>query len=317
MERGGRQPHIGRIRSHLVAREQAAITVEQGVLHRLRRDGRRQLLKPRNGIAARSGLQYVAETGRCLPAEPSVDEVQHRMVDRREPQAGLPQSGRHIDPVLIRPPGGIGIGAIDRKGDDQFVQRTADRGERDVAGVEIGPRHAMQGAGGDLHLGPEAVAQHLPPRGLHVGGIGGVVAGRPAPDVFQRVGRTGIVQHACHLVHEVVAGRTIHRPAFRQLLAPVEDFLDHQIAAFRGFRRAAGIELFKPAAQAAAITGRVGNAVHMVHAEAVHDPFRIQTEQEGVGALEHVLPFHLHAGQFGDVEEAPPVQVVIGRAPPG
>ena len=70
-------------------------------------------------------------------------------------------------------------------------------------------------------------------------------------------------------------------------------------------------------AQFAAVAARVGEAVDVVDAQAVDQPFGDQLEDLAVGGFEHRRTFDAQAAEFVDVEEAPPVDVICGGAPTG
>ena len=55
----------------------------------------------------------------------------------------------------------------------------------------------------------------------------------------------------------------------------------------------------------------------MIDPHTVDQPFGVEAQRQGVDQVEHLLAFDPHAGEFGDVEEAPPVDLVSGRPPPG
>ncbi|MDT4870195.1 hypothetical protein FQZ97_1052620 [compost metagenome] len=121
-----------------------------------------------------------------------------------------------------------------------------------------------------------------------------------------------------HLVHEFVAGTAIDIPVAGQAFALGEDLFDVEGEAHsRQGPGTPGQQAVDPAPQAPAVTARIGQAIDVVDAQAVHQAPFDQLEDLGMGGLEDLLALHPQAAQFIDIEEAPPVDVIGGGAPAG
>src|SRR5579863_2488923 len=54
----------------------------------------------------------------------------------------------------------------------------------------------------------------------------------------------------------------------------------------------------------------------MVHAHAINEAFRVEAKHRGVHRFENVTVFDAHGHKLVDIEEAPPVDLVVGASPP-
>ena len=68
-------------------------------------------------------------------------------------------------------------------------------------------------------------------------------------------------------------------------------------------------------AQLPAIAGRIGEAVDVIDAHAVDQALGVQPEDQRMRILERLRMLHAQRGQFVDIEEAPPVDRIVGDAP--
>ena len=125
----------------------------------------------------------------------------------------------------------------------------------------------------------------------------------------ERRGAGRIVQQRADIVHEVVAGRALDGPVGAQRFAGREDLLDDDVrprVALRG----------QPLMQPPAIRARIGEAVDVIDAQAVDVAGRMKPQRQRMDGIEHRIVVDADGRERRDVEEAPPVQLVGGRAPP-
>ena len=184
--------------------------------------------------------------------------------------------------------------------------------------VEVAPGDAVQGGGGDEQLAAQAFAQDLAAGGLGLDLEVAGAAGRGGPERGERRLAGRVVQDGGGVAHEVVAGGAVGQPVGGEALVRGEDLLDpDDRAVVAQIRRRARLQRVQPAAQLAAVFARVGEAVDMVDAHAVDQALGVEAEHGAVRRLEHFRHLCAHAGEAVDVEEAAPVDLVGGGAPPG
>ena len=289
------------IRAYVVARQQDAVTIERGVLHRLGRQRRAQLLEAGDRDAAR----LVVEIAYRLATKPAIQQTDDRTIGRaaisHRPGHRLRERG-----VIGRGPPPASVAPIDREMCQQRNQHTADGGKRRVARFQPHPGDAMQRGSRRVDLRCEAAIQHLAASGGLLGGEIRRAAAHRGPKFPQRRLAGRIVQQRIHIIHEVVAAGAVHAPVGRQALAGAQYLLDDQPGAAT-----------EPLPQPPAIAGRIRQAIDMIHPHAVDQTFSIETEQRRVRCLEHRIVLDPERDKAVDVEEAPPVDLVAGRAPPG
>ena len=128
----------------------------------------------------------------------------------------------------------------------------------------------------------------------------------------QRAVGRGIEEQAVHEADELVAGGAGDRQILAQVLVTGEDLLDQQVdrsAAARidlGALAVPGVgeHVGDARQQPLTVAPRIVHAVDVIEAHAVHLAFGDQAEQQAMGGLEHLAPFHAQTGQLVDVEEA-------------
>ena len=243
--------------------------------------------------------------GGRLAAQDAVEPDEGALVHRFQLLPGLFQGLGEEALVLRRATQGMGIGAVDREGDEQLEQRAPDRTQRNVAAgqLEAGDLPELQGEAFDV-AGEQRV-QHALARLADFLGEAVLAAAEFQPQMAKHRLAARFVLQQRKLIHEVIAGVAPDLPVRWEGLAGGEDLLHED-------RRAVG-----GAPQAPAIAARVGEAIHVVDAQAIDQPFGHQFQQVGVAGLEDVGAFGAQADQFVDVEEAPPVDVVRRHAPVG
>ena len=130
----------------------------------------------------------------------------------------------------------------------------------------------------------------------------------PLPTTARVLGRIarglGVHEDAFDLAERVVAGGPVHGPVRGQRLAGLEDLLHHEVA----LRQDVG-------AQAPRVAGRVRQAVRVVHAQPVHEPFADPAGGFGMDGVEDLGLVHPDARERGDGEEAAVVQLGVAAAP--
>ena len=194
---------------------------------------------------------------------------------------------------------------------DQRGQRAAQRTESQVAGGQVLAGDEQQALGHGFQVTGQGALQHQLAGLYHLGGEVQVAAAGVAPEAGQGCLTGGVVLQQRQLIHELVAGGAIHPPIARQGFAGAEDLfhIDGQVAV-----RTQAVDA---PAQSPAVSAGVGQAVHMVDAQAIDQAFLDQREKRAMDGLEDLGAFDPQAAQFVDVEEAPPVDVVRGGAPAG
>ena len=84
----------------------------------------------------------------------------------------------------------------------------------------------------------------------------------------------------------------------------------------RAIRRTFALQGEKTVAHLPAVLRRTCKAIHMVDAQAVDQAFGIEPKNRCMNRFEHLVVFDADGGKLIDIKEAPPVDFVIGRAPP-
>ena len=294
------------IETDIDTRQEAAIAIEGGVLAGLCRQGYRELAEFPQRRAPPPARRRVA-VAQDLADQPGQAAVGRMGVGRR------PGDG------VVERPGLAGlIGAVAAKADKHAAQHSAQRGHAVVAMRGIGLQQQRDGAAERFERGAEIALQQLAAcLSLDRRKVPAVTADLAPECVERRLSRRGVEEQR-HLVHEIVSARAVRAPAARQLLAGRENLLDDEIGRPRaGLRRALRIEAGEAAAQAPAIGFGIGQAVDMVDAETVDDALAIEAQQRLVRRLEDVGILDAQPGELADVEEAAPVDHVVGGAPPG
>ena len=195
------------------------------------------------------------------------------------------------------------VRAVHRERGQQFGQHRAQTGGLNC--VQRGVPGAGQQASQPRHLGRERAARLLP-----LGGLGYRreligAAGKALVLLGQRRGAGRVHEQATGRGQAVVPGGARAGPAGGQLLVAAEDLLgDHPDTT--GLRR-----------QPLEVAAGIGQAVGMVHPQAVDEPLRYQAQQNPMGGGEHGGVLHPDRDERGDVEEPPPVQLGRGVAPIG
>ena len=122
------------------------------------------------------------------------------------------------------------------------------------------------------------------------------------------------MQQRAGLVHEVVAGGAVYRPACIQHFSISQDFFHDEIGrGIPGVLRAGVVKLLTQAPQ---VRARAGQAIDVVDAQPVQHAFPNQLQRQRMHGVEDFVVFHTHAHQFADFEEAPPVDLLGRGAPP-
>ncbi len=120
------------------------------------------------------------------------------------------------------------------------------------------------------------------------------------------------------LVHEIVAGRAVGLPLPAQLLVSRQDFFDDEISRALGrIRRPLGFQAVEPRAQLPAVGPGLRQAVDMIDTHAIDQALRVEPEHGCVHGIEDFVDLDAQGNQIVDVEKAPPVDLVVGQAPPG
>ncbi|WZB77475.1 hypothetical protein WJ972_13690 [Achromobacter insuavis] len=314
-----------RRRADLVAREQGTIAIEQGVFQGLGGQGRRQLLevaqRPRPRAAQGIGdVVLLRLAGR--PVEPLVQQIEQAVVGvagrRGQRRARAGQRGLPVPLVDGAAAAVFGIAAVGGKRRQQRAQHAVDSGRGPVAGTQVQPRDPREGAYQHQPFRGEVPRQHQLARPQQLRRWRPAVVGERLPEGLQRRLRGGRVQQRAGLVHVVIARGACHWPAWIQRLVLGEDLLHDQIGHGRQpCLRARGRRLRQGAAQLAQVGAWRGQAVDMIDAQAVQHAFAEQAQRQGMDRIEHDVVLDPHPDQAGDLEEAPPVDLVGGGAPPG
>ena len=193
------------------------------------------------------------------------------------------------------------VGPVHGEGGEQLGQHRVQISEAQPG--ELRDASVGEQASQAVHLGREAVPDHLPLGGLcHVGEARRPL-GEPRVGGGQRAGPGRVEEQAADSAERVVPGRARAMPVPRQFLGPGEDLLgDHPGAAGR-------------LGQPVQVAARIGEPIGVVHPQAVDEPFVHQAEQQAVGRGEDVLVLYSYRDERGDVEESPPVQFGRGGPP--
>ncbi|MNH03433.1 hypothetical protein D3C79_626960 [compost metagenome] len=252
-----------------------------------------------------------------LAAEPLFQLVEQRPVGLAQVMACIGQGLLEKPLVLGRAAASIEVGAVHRVVRDQRLQGAADRPQGQVAAHQVVAGHLQQGLGHRFAVAGQAGVEHQVAGLAHFLGKRRALA-EVAPQLGQRYFAGRIVLQQRDLVHELVAGGAVGEPVTVQVFAGTEDFLDvdREVLDRRG-QGPPGQQCIDAPAQFAAIPARVGQAVDVVDAQAIHQAALDQFEQLGMGGLEHRGALDPQPAQLVDIEKAPPVDVVGGGAPAG
>ncbi|MDR8969550.1 hypothetical protein FEP58_05940 [Burkholderia multivorans] len=307
MERAARQTEIAGIGADFVARQQPSIAVVRRILDALRGERRRELRErdARRMPARRIGTRRA----RARQAEPLRDAFERDAIGRIDGRAGARIRLREHAAIVGREFVVGRIHAVHAQVHREFAEHAMDRDPADVACRGRRARDVVQLARDARMFAGELAQQHAAlavdrflreraRRARH---------GRPVRAERFRAGR--IVQQRGDVVHEVVAGRAVDRPVGAQRFAGREDLLDvdrRRRVALRGEARM----------QPPAVRARIGEPVDVIDAYAVDESRRMEPQRQRMDRVEHRVVLDAYAGQRRDVEEAPPVELVGGRAPP-
>ncbi len=185
--------------------------------------------------------------------------------------------------------------------------------QRVIAGVQIRLSQAVQPVAQHPQFRGQQLSHHqvLAP----IGQLGKIHA--LADEARVRLGQSrfagGIHEQAVDEARELVARGAGDAPVLRQRLVHGEDLLHHQI----GGGHPGGPDLGAAGRQAAEIAGGVVQAVRVIHPHAGDDAPPHQRQDAPMNRLEHLGILGTQPGQIVDVEEAPVVDLVAGRAPVG
>ena len=175
----------------------------------------------------------------------------------------------------------------------------------------------MEGCGDGCEFAAEAFAQDLAARGLGLVFECGGAAGEAGPEGGEGDFAGRVVQDGAGVVHEVVSGGAVGGPIGREAFMGEQDLLDPEHGPLAQAVRALRGEGVEAAAELAAVVARAGEAIDVVDADAIDEALLIQAEDRAVGVLEHFRHLDADAGEAVHVEEAAPVDLVGGGAPPG
>ncbi len=268
-----------RVGSHLVERDQPGVPVERGVLHAL-------------GHHHAGGLLEAPGQRIQLGVRRSLEERVEQRVE------GL-EGGTEVRTPHLGVPHGVGevVGALGQ-----------------VAPVD-GEAGQELGEGICRRFGVEACALRHEPGQAKYFGVQDAVRDAPLGSVDHLVERLhghqrrelvfarGVGEQAVDVGERVVAGGPFTGPVSRELLARLEDLLDQDVGA-------AG-----QLAEILEVTHRVGEAVGVVDAQAVHESVVEPAPHLAVALLEHPRNLHAEACEGVDAEEAPVVELAVGAAP--
>ncbi|PAV65982.1 hypothetical protein WR25_27208 [Diploscapter pachys] len=272
-----------RVEADVVAGEQAGGAVESGILDRFGGDRRGKLLE---------ATDRVGRVAWPFTGEPREDRIDDMRLARRD-EVGDAFAHRAADRGVAGGGGTAGaVSAIDGEDPQQSLDRAAQhRGRDGVIGVE-----RDEGGDAGVELARKLPGQQVLPCGEFLAFEIEVAVAHVLPQLLERQRAERFVDQRRDLLHKVVAAGAVDAPADGLAFAGAEDLLDDD----------PGIGA-KAVAQRAAIADRVGQAVDVIDADAVDQPFVIQADIERVRRLEHGGVFDADAGEVVDGEEAAPV----------
>ena len=226
VEPGRRDRPLRRLAPHLVPRQQPAVTIESGVLDRLRRRRGRKLLELHHRPPPLLPPRPRRNLTQANPSHPPRHQLQQLPIGRphRPPRPGHRPLHRLL--VAVRYPSRPGVDAIGMEMRQQLDKRRPDTRQRVVARRQAAPRNPMQRRRHGSQLAAEALPQDLPPRRLRL------LLERPRPPRDARPQRRQrrlagrVVQHRAHIVHEIVTSRPVRHPIRRQPLMREQYLLD-------------------------------------------------------------------------------------------
>src|SRR5690606_5573665 len=201
-------------------------------------------------------------------------------------------------------------GAVNGEVNNQLKKRPADSAEGDVAGMDISARHQQQLVGQAFEVARQGAGQHQRAGFAHLLHKIGGAAGKAGPQIAERDFAHRVLLQQGQVVHEFVAGGAVGEPVGGQAFAVAQDLfhIDGQVFVTQ-LRRTFGLQTVEAATQLATVGAWVGQPVHMVDPQPVHQPPFNQFEDLGVGRFEDFGFFYPQAAQLIDVEEASPVDV--------
>ncbi|MNI30071.1 hypothetical protein D3C73_839010 [compost metagenome] len=252
MERLQRQREARGAGADLVARQQRATAVEQGVFQGLGRQRRGQLLEAAQGQGAgvHHGIIGLVLSGHVLIARVLIVHVPIGLAPRRAAQPFVnlfQQAGvgggvaqrfprlvhRNATPVRIgrAAPPVFRIAAVHGKHRQQRRQHAVNGRAGPVARAQVEAGDVRQRAHQRLPFGGEMACQHAVARVAQLGSGVAWVATKRYPATFKLGLRFRRMQQRAHLVHEVVAGGALGGPARVQRFVVGQDFFNDQVGA--------------------------------------------------------------------------------------
>ena len=309
-----RDAAAGRIATQLVERHQPQVAVAGGVLHRLGRHRRGELLPARQQACP----LVVRHAGAFAFAQ---QHLAHMVQHRRFGAAEAPPRGGHR-PVEVAPVGGTGrlahtqVGPVDRKTRCDFGQRQPQAVAGEVAAAAVGPRDPVHRLDQPVQLREQRAADDQPL--ALVRDLGEVLAhaGERPVALVQHLDAAGVDEEPIDQRGEAMAGVAVHRPLVRQRLVLGQDLLDHQVQ--RAWLAAGHLRLPDMAGlQPLEVLLRVRQAVGMVDAQRVQVAVLQPLQHPRMRGFEDFGTFHAQRRQRVDVEEAPVVDVVARHVPVG
>ena len=303
VERLQRKTEVRRMPANFIESDEPVVAIEGGVLHSLRHDRRGELLE-----AHREAQHLLAPQPfrrRRVQREHAMHEIESVRVGNAA--AALRRPHGPVDPLAVR----LGdaacahVAPIHREARRDLGERLAQAARGEVA------REAV--AGGDAR---EPVREHQElgrERGVHDEVAAGdrdvlearALAGEALIDAVEM--RLGVLvdEDAGEHVDEAIAGGAVDRPVLGQVLVVREDLLHHDPWADEGL------------VQPLQILARIGQPIGMVDAQAIDAAALGEPADQAVRRLEHRAVLDADAGEVGDLEEAPVVDLVRRHAPVG
>ena len=304
--------HARRIEPHVGAGKQPGVAIEGGILHRLGGQRRAQLFEPADGIAAERRIQP------GLSGQRIGEHGQHRRLARRHGGPGTIERGGEQRIMRQRRGRACAVTPVIWQFHEQRRHRAGDHSAGDVPRRDAGLRPAVQGGDRGVALAREGPCQRLGARRPFLVREGRGSPAQPVPVRGQRRIAGRIMLERRYQIHEIVAAGAVGAPGGIEPFAGGEDLFHHDPGGpgsrVGGAARAGGVQR---RAQAARIAARVRKPVDMIDADAVDEPVGIEAEGQRVHGIENLRVFDAQPGQFGDIEEAPPVDRIPGRAPMG